>query len=231
MDFAKTKITKIVQETSDTYSFILDVPAGFTWVAGQHVLWKLPGFELAEEDRDTRVFTIASAPEDGYLMFTTRIADPHTSFKEVLLHKIKVDEPMEVAKPMGTFAFDTDHYKKTVVLAGGIGITPIRALLRHYMEAPVADHKLTVLYSDDRGEFAYKDFWEEMKAKVPAIDSQLISIRDKFMSGTDDYAKANGNEAEYLVAGSPGMNKAFTERLEGLGVKAENLKTDVFMGY
>ena len=51
------------------------------------------------------------------------------------------------------------------------------------------------------------------------------------MSGTDDYAKANGNEAEYLVAGSPGMNKAFTERLEGLGVKAENIKTDVFMGY
>ena len=29
----------------------------------------------------------------------------------------------------------------------------------------------------------------------------------------------------------PGMNNAFTERLEGLGIKKENIKTDVFIGY
>ncbi|MCD2435261.1 FAD-dependent oxidoreductase [Acidaminococcus sp. NSJ-142] len=231
MEFTKTVLTKIVQETSDTYSFIMDVPAGFTWKAGQHVAWQIPGFQLDPEDRNTRVFTIASAPEDGYLMFTTRIAEPHTSLKEVLLHQIKPGAEIGVAKPMGKFALDTEHYKETLILAGGIGVTPIRSLLRHYMEQPVNGHKITLLYSDDRGEFAYGDFWKELEKRVPGLDLKLISVRDEFTDGTDAYAKAQGNAAEYLVAGSPGMNKAFTERLEKLGVAAENIKTDVFMGY
>ena len=70
-----------------------------------------------------------------------------------------------------------------------------------------------------------------MEKRVPGLDLKLISVRDEFTDGTDAYAKAQGNAAEYLVAGSPGMNKAFTERLEKLGVAAENIKTDVFMGY
>ena len=74
MEFLEATLTKIVQETSDSYSFIMTIPEGFTWKAGQHVAWQINGFELDAEDRNTRVFTIASTMADGYLMFTTRIA-------------------------------------------------------------------------------------------------------------------------------------------------------------
>ena len=50
----------------------MTIPEGFTWKAGQHVAWQINGFELDAEDRNTRVFTIASTMADGYLMFTTR---------------------------------------------------------------------------------------------------------------------------------------------------------------
>ncbi len=150
----------------------MTIPEGFTWKAGQHVAWQINGFELDAEDRNTRVFTIASTMADGYLMFTTRIADKHTSFKEALLRKIKPGDKIGVARPLGTFALDAEGFKKTLIVAGGIGITPIRALLRAYKDHPVEG-----------------------------------------------------------IAGSPGMNNAFTERLEGLGIKKENIKTDVFIGY
>ena len=60
MEFLEATLTKIVQETSDSYSFIMTIPEGFTWKAGQHVAWQINGFELDAEDRNTRVFTIAS---------------------------------------------------------------------------------------------------------------------------------------------------------------------------
>lgn len=131
---------------------------------------------------------------------------------------------------MGTFALDAEGFKKTLIVAGGIGITPIRALLRAYKDHPVEGHAITVLYSDDRGEFCYKDFWKDLET-VPGVEVRLISDREIFMKDTDTYAKDVQNDAEYLIAGSPGMNNAFTERLEGLGIKKENIKTDVFIGY
>ena len=218
MKFYEAKVKEIKKETSDTYSFIMDIPEGFTWKAGQHVLWKLKDYSVAEGDKDARVFTIASAPEDGFLMFTTRITELHSSFKDILLNKLEPGDTMLVATPLGNFTLDAEDYPKTLIIAGGIGITPIRSLLRSYMEHPVSGHQITVLYSDDRGEYAYEEFWKQLKAAVPDIELNFLTEREKFTCMTDSFAGANGNDAEYLVAGSPGMNTAFTERLQGLGV-------------
>lgn len=230
MNFLETKIIDIVKETSDSYSFKMDIPEGFNWEAGQHTMWKFCDHKVAEGDRPVRIFTIASAPEDGYLMFTTRIADPHTSWKDILLKDLKVGDKMFVAEPKGSFNFHKE-YKKSLVIAGGIGITPIRSLLKHYSENNNPEHELTVLYSDDRGEFCYESDFKDIVEKMPNLDLVYISDRNEFNEKVEAYAKEVQNEAEYLIAGSPGMNKAFAEKLMGLGIAEENLKIDNFLGY
>lgn len=231
MKFYEAKVTEIRRETPDIYSYIMDIPEGFQWKAGQHVLWKLKDHEVDEEDRDSRVFTIASAPEDGFLMFTTRIGEKHTSFKEILLNRLKTGDTILVASPLGDLSIDTEHYKATLIIAGGVGITPVRSLLRSYIESPAEGHDITVLYSDAGGKYAFEDFWDLVRTKAPDIDLRFLTKRDEFTGLTDEFAKAKVNDAEYIVAGSPGMNDSFTERLEYLGIKSENIKKDVFMGY
>lgn len=44
MKFFPTTVIKIVQETNDSYSFLLEIPAGYTWKAGQHAAWQLQGY-------------------------------------------------------------------------------------------------------------------------------------------------------------------------------------------
>jgi Na+-transporting NADH:ubiquinone oxidoreductase subunit NqrF len=39
------------------------------------------------------------------------------------------------------------------------------------------------------------------------------------------------NNADYLISGTPGMNKAITDKLTSLGVEKVNIKTDNFIGY
>lgn len=230
MDFFETKVIDIVKETSDSYSFKLEIPQGFTWEAGQYTMWKFVDHKVEEGDRPVRVFTIASAPEDGYLMFTTRIAEDHTSWKNILLNDLKVGDKMMVAKAKGEFNFH-GNYKESFVIAGGIGITPIRSLLKHFSENNNEDHKLVVLYSDDRGEFCYKYDFKEITDKMPNLELMFICDRDEFTAEVEKYAKEKQNNAEYLIAGSPGMNKVFSEKLEGLGVNKDNIKVDNFMGY
>lgn len=230
MNFFEIVLKEIRKETGDSYSYVFEIPEGYSFKAGQHAAWKFKDHKVGEGDRETRVFSIASAPEDGYLMFTTRIADPHTSYKEILLNQIKVGDSMYIADARGDFNFHNE-YEKSLVIAGGIGITPIRSILKSWSHNNQPNHKLVVLYSDDRGEFAYKEAFDQITAAMPNLELRLISQREQFMEGVDEYAKANGNTAEYLIAGSPGMNKAFKERLMGMGVEENNIKLDNFVGY
>ncbi|MGN0709036.1 MAG: hypothetical protein ACI4LM_02190, partial [Anaerovoracaceae bacterium] len=92
-------------------------------------------------------------------------------------------------------------------------------------------HKITLLYSDSRGEYAYDGFWDEVRSQISDFDTHFITERDQFTGMTEKYAKANGNDSEYLIAGSPAVNDAFTELLKGLGVDESKIMKDKFMGY
>lgn len=230
MKLYPAKVQKIIKETSDTYSYILDIPEGYAWTAGQHALWRFQDYEVSGDEKPGRVFTIASAPGDGFLMFTTRIAEPHSNFKDILLNQVKPGDVMLVANPLGSYTFH-DGTDRALVIAGGIGITPIRALLKDMADKQDTSKKVTVLYSDDRGEFAYGDFWNAVQQTLPNLDLHLIDDRNAFTEKTEAYAKQNGSDAEYLIAGSPGMNKAFAETLKGLGVAEDRIVTDDFRGY
>lgn len=231
MNFFEAEITEIRQETSDSYSYIMKVPQGYSWKAGQHALFRIKDYTLPEGEKDGRIFTIASAPEDGFLMFTTRISPQHSAFKELLLKQVKPGDTILAAAPLGNFDFNMEDYEKTLVVAGGIGITPIRSLLRHYEEGCRAEHRITLLYSDDRGEFAYGEFWKEIQEKLPQLELFLISDREELSSRIRDYAAGEQNAAEYMIAGSPGMNASISKNLMDLGILKENIRMDNFMGY
>lgn len=231
MKLYETEVLSVTKETSDCYSVKIKVPEGYTWRHGQHAIWKFVDYKVADDDKPMRVFSIASAPEDGFLMFTTRIAEKHTSWKDIVMTKLKPGDKIEVAEAKGTFDFDIEGKEKSFALAGGIGITPIRSLLKHYSEHNPENHKFTVIYSDDRGEFCYCEEFKEWESKMPNLTFNCVSSRDEMNALMDAYVKENGNTSEYLIAGSPGMNAAITEVLEGKGIEKENIKTDNFLGY
>ena len=230
MNFYETEVIEVKRETSDCWSVKLNIPEGFTWKAGQYNLWKFADYQVAEGDKPMRVFSIASAPEDGYLMFATRIAEKHTSWKEILKTQLKAGDKMMVAKANGTFAFNMDR-DRSFALAGGIGITPIRALIKHWSENPCPDHRFTLVYTDARKEYCFEEDFKEIEKKMPNLKLVYTWEIEDTNSLLKAYSEENGNNAEYLIAGSPGMNAAITETLKGFGIEEENIKTDNFMGY
>lgn len=230
MEFKDTVLLEKKQIAHDSYSFKMTVPEGYTWKAGQHVLWRIPDHKVDEGDKDTRVFTIASAPEEGFLMFATKIGELHTSFKEILLNKIQPGDTIQVAAPLGTFGFSPEK-EKSLIIVGGIGITPIRSIMRHELDAHRDGHEIHMLFSEAGGDHPFGDFFRDADKQMADYSVEFVTEVDVFTGKVAEYAKANGNDAEYLIAGSPGMNAAFTKQLQDLGIGDANIVKDEFFGY
>lgn len=126
------KVLEIRQETPKVKSLILEVPDWTTHLAGQHVDVRL----MAEDGYQAqRSYSIASPPEDTYLMLTVeRIEDGEVS--PYLTDELGVGDRIELRGPVGGyFVWNTRDEKNDdsplFLVAGGSGIVPLMAMIRH----------------------------------------------------------------------------------------------------
>lgn len=123
------KIARIVDEAEGIRSFHLhpDDGAGrLPHAAGQHLPIRvtLPG-----ADKPTiRAYTLSVAPSDE----SYRISVKRDGAVSQHLHdRLAVGDVIEARAPAGDFIIDAHATRPAVLLAGGVGITPMLAMLRH----------------------------------------------------------------------------------------------------
>src|SRR5579863_8795069 len=98
--------------------------SGFEYRSNQAIRLALPGVD--DPWGAVRAFSLSSSPtETGYLSVTCKITD--TPFKQALA-RMEPGAPAEVYGPLGSFLLDLN--RPSIFLAGGIGITPFRGMLR-----------------------------------------------------------------------------------------------------
>lgn len=148
-------------EAGDIKSFDFDA-AGLQWQAGQHSAFVL---ERAGEDAaaNKRYFTIASAPGEGHVRITTRISG--TAFKQAL-DRMRPGDTIEAAQVNGRFVWTEESGAPALLVAGGIGITPFRAIL---LDRAVRGLKLnaTLLYFSRDEAIAFRSELDELAASHP----------------------------------------------------------------
>src|SRR5689334_14552965 len=110
-----------VEVAEGTMAFHLEKPAGFQFKAGQYMNVTLIEPPETDAEGNTRSFTIASAPFEQDLVFTTRMRD--SAFKRVI-KTLKLGSPVRISGPFGSFTLHNDASRPAVFLVGGIGVTP-----------------------------------------------------------------------------------------------------------
>lgn len=109
--------------THDVKRFVVERPEGFEWSPGQGVEMALDEEGWREEGRP---FTPTSHPDDRVLEFTIKGYPEHEGVTH-RLHQLRPGATLHVSEPFGTL---TDR-GPGVFLAGGAGLTPFLAILRH----------------------------------------------------------------------------------------------------
>lgn len=164
-----------VQETSRTRTLLLDVPEWPGHRAGQHVDVRL----TAEDGYQTeRSYSIASPPEDAHLALTIeRLEDGEVS--PYLVNELRAGDKLELRGPIGGyFVWELPLGGPLFLVAGGSGIVPLMAMLRHrnaaLANADVATrHRVParLLYSSRRwDEVIYRDELARLAESDPTLE-------------------------------------------------------------
>jgi ferredoxin-NADP reductase len=144
------KLKKHSDVAERTLEFRFDKPVGMTFNAGQFMDLTLIDPPETDAEGNTRGFSINAAPDDRELVFTTRLRD--TAFKRVL-QTMPLGTQVKAEGPFGNLTLHNDASRPAVLLAGGIGITPFRSIVRRAAHEKLP-HRILLFYSNRRPEDA-----------------------------------------------------------------------------
>jgi ferredoxin-NADP reductase len=206
--------------------------------AGQYFWVELPDRGHEDEKGLRRHISVVTSPtERGVLGLCTRVRD--TAFKNTLA-ELEVGDEVDVEQPKGDYVLPEDTSPHYVFVAGGIGITVFRSMLR-YIADTGESYRVTLVYSNrDRASTPFLDELQELERTLPGFQLVLTMTQDDGWEGETRYVSAellsDHLEGElgdhtYLVAGPPAMVEAVTGQLSAAGVPDERVLPDRFSGY
>lgn len=176
-------VANTVQETPMTRTLILDVPGWPGHRAGQHV-----DVRLTAEDgyRTERSYSIASPPEDAHVALTVeRLDDGEVS--PYLTEELRVGDRLELRGPIGGyFVWNVSTGGPLLLVAGGSGIVPLMAILRHRAAALAGEgadgrrrEPARLLYSSRRwDEVIYREELARLMENDPALEVAFTFTRE-----------------------------------------------------
>ena len=239
----KHDVTLVHREeiASATWAFTLGLAGQeFSFRAGQTIDLTFPDPPHQDSSGNRRTLSLAGAPGGDHLFVATRVRG--SGFKRSLV-EAPLGTPLEVEGPFGSFTLP-QRTTNVVMLAGGIGITPFRAMVEDAMSRGL-EHSLLVVHSNRTPEEA--PFLEElqrwsretqrfvyrptMTQSVPSADGWTGERRRVGTELLSDLLPPDRDAPLYYVAGPERFVKGVIETLKALGVDEERLRFEEFSGY
>jgi ferredoxin-NADP reductase len=205
---------------------------------GQYFFVTLPDVGHQDERGLRRHLTVVTSPnEKGVLGLATRMRN--SAFKRSL-GELPVGAEVEVEQPKGGFGLHDETSRPLVFIAGGIGITVFRSMLRYIREEQLP-YRVTLIYSNrDTESTAFLDELREFEHELPDFRLILTMTQDEGWVGetrkidaqfVEDYLGKNLNQYTFLVAGPPVMTEAVEKALATAGADEENVVAERYSGY
>ena len=208
------------------------------FVPGQYFWVELPERGYEDDRGLRRHISIVTSPNDrGVLGLATRIRD--SAFKQTL-EELHVGDEVVVEDPKGDFHLPEDTSKEYVFIAGGIGITVLRSMLKYIAEEGLP-YRITLLYSNrDRESTAFYDELLELEGQIEGLKVVFTMTDDSSWDGEArridgdfirEYEDGQLADYTYIVSGPPGMVNGVGDMLEGEGVPEQQVIRSRFSGY
>ncbi len=229
----RLKLLKKQDEATDIKSFFFEPEAEVSYKPGQYFYYTLTKLNYPDARGDTRHFTISSSPTEGKtLRLTTRIRE-ESGFKKTL-DELVLGGEVKGEGPGGTFFMDENTTGNHIFLAGGIGITPYRSMIKFIFDKKMSVN-ISLIYSVKNKEvIAFKEELDEISQKNSNFKMRIVDssteghVNDKIIS---EVSKDIANPT-YWISGPPEM----VDAMEGvlitkLKVPVTQIRPEKFTGY
>ena len=215
---------------TDIYDFIFETDKKMKFQPGQYLEWTL-GHKNPDLRGNRRYFTIASSPTENDIRLGIKFYEPASTFKKRMLSMEPGDRIM-AGQLAGDFTLPNDTKEKLAFIAGGIGITPFRSMVKDMVDRN--EKRDTILFYSARNadEITYRDVLDEAAQKInmrtiyTLTDSQNRLTAEAIEKEIPDY-----KERTFYISGTHAMTNAFEESLSKLGIPRTQIKVDFFPGF
>lgn len=219
------KFARKVREANGISSFLFSGKQGFKYAAGQYMEWTVHD-NNPDLRGNRRYLTISSSPTEPEVMFTLRIPEKMSKFKQDV-ERFKKGDKILASQLTGEFVLPKSEKQKLAFLAGGVGITPFRSMIKYATDFG-HERDIQLLYSaNNPEEFAFKEVFEE--ASKIGVQTSYITERldqDRIKELVPDFP-----ERTFYVSGPYGFVQAMENNLLRMKVPVRQIKTDYFPGY
>lgn len=234
----KLRVASVFDETPTVKTFRLVDSRGssipFTFVPGQFLtLTVQPNGKPVK-----RSYTIASSPTQRDFIEVTIKREEKGVVSSYLHDNLKPNDELTIAAPSGYFTFDGDDANSIVLVAGGVGITPMMSVVR-YLTDRCWDGEMFVLFCGRTpDEYIYREELERLQLRHPRLHVVATMSR----ADESEWSGPHGRLSKELIrdsvpditsrrvhiCGPPTMMEAVKEIMVELKVPADQVKTENF---
>jgi len=256
--FNALKVSEKINETSDSCSFLLEVPEGLTdtykYIPGQYLTIKVSvnGEELR------RAYSIFTAPCEKKFGFTVkRVLDGKVS--NFLINSVSEGDSIEVMNPEGKFIVETQHdlQRDHYFFAGGSGITPIMSMIQSIIEEEpmssiyllycnrnegsiIFNKKLNDLALNHKGQFVMQLILSQPEKEKSKGIKGLFGKKEEKWKGWKgridgkvvqkflDENKSKSGNDMFYLCGPGGLIESVESYLKGIGIDGANISREYF---
>jgi len=240
----KLKLADKRLEAKGTKSFFWESEKPLNYLPGQYFYFTIPKLNYPDPRGATRHFTLSSSPtEPPLIRNTTRIRE-ESGYKKTL-DELEIGTTIEGEGPNGTFVLDEAEKGPHVLLAGGIGITPFRSIIKYSLDKSLVA-SIILIYSCSvpeeiifRKELeGYADLTQNLKLYLTV--SQPGKTKNGWTGLTGridegmikklipDYSSLNPT---FWLCGPPPMVEAMEQVLGNLNISSGKVRSEKFTGY
>ena len=230
----RARIDSIETHAPDVRSFILvpERPAP-RFRPGQFLHLAIDPFDPSQHWPESRVFSIASPPDDRQRLRITVSALGKFTQRMMAL---KEGDQVWVKLPYGDFVIQSEENAPVILIAGGTGITPFVS----FFAGASTTAPVRVLYGARRSELLiYREVLKQAKERAPNLAWQAFV--EENASGGERPGRLSveaaletarttgaGDAATYYISGPPAMLSMFRAGLATAGVPPQRIRTDAW---
>jgi ferredoxin-NADP reductase/DMSO/TMAO reductase YedYZ heme-binding membrane subunit len=233
------RVARIIRQTPDVQTFRFAPPDGgrlpFQHQPGQYLVISL----VINGKKVNRPYTISSSPtQPDYCEITVKREEMGLVSRH--LHEtLREGDSVNISAPTGRFIFDGTQAQSVVLIAGGVGITPLMAIARYLTDKRWKGDIYFAYSAKTPNDIIFRKELDDLQARFPNLHLHVTLSR----AGDIDWTGHKGRvTAEFLtkcipelparlvyVCGPDAMMTMTVQVLKDLGVPAERVKMEEFV--
>jgi ferredoxin-NADP reductase len=230
-----------VQETHDVKTFRLvpinGGPFPFDYRPGQFINLQL----TIAERRVNRSYTLASSPSRSDHCELTIKRDPEGLASKYMHDQVRVGDLLKISGPSGKFTFSGDEADAVLLIAGGVGITPVMSILRFLSDRSWQGDIYFVVVSKTEEDLIFREEMRGLKQRLPRLHlRETLTRAEQNHAWQGDRGRISADlltgfvprlhETPVFLCGPNDMMDATCQLLSAHGVPASLIHTEAFAG-